>query len=626
MSFPPALLSVEGWISVSVCYIIYTISFVSVGKLSIIHKWLFTDLTVYSPTDESVAAVAACGGNNINHDEDKDSPQNNHNKTTRERLDALEIEATNVEPGMVTLNSLQSSTQSIRLWTNIDNACVCAFSCIFSLLVRFCWNWILVLFQPKCCADIPCWVAWLHRQQNAVPLLALLALMAFHSAWTLGKLSSSNRMTGRVIAGVILALSSLWIINAPAPLDTLHISAAHALEEGAARILLWARLVGIRISNELKALEWLILAGKVVFSLFAGSLGFVLWDPLQGTSRILVYRSQRLLAQPSKRQWKWIYSMLAMTALFFLPLLILLTYLVSNDKQSYMKRINARTMAAWLFVLVLGSLIKDLLQAYMDQANAEVAIVLSEPSPPIADRVMYPFRNRFQKLVETAGQLVTFPFCLVALLTMGHLCNVNCDMYPVPYKGAATLDNKGTKTQRHYWEKHIVVNTANSATNSTLVLSHISPTRANACGKTIEPKRRYRKKLGTGRQLLSYAKPVKKSLLNALGGLQVLALMAREDQIARKVLEHTENRSAETNDFDEYFLEDTGKSADDLVAAITAVIMHPVLTSTVVFPILDLTGFLLCILWLVAFVGGVAKYRKRMRELGSYEMMVKKNK
>ena len=45
--------------------------------------------------------------------------------------------------------------------------------------------------------------------------------------------------------------------------------------------------------------------------------------------------------------------------------------------------------------------------------------------------------------------------------------------------------------------------------------------------------------------------------------------MAREDQIARKVLEHRENMSKEADD-DMYFLEDMGKLVDDLVVALTA--------------------------------------------------------
>ena len=50
-----------------------------------------------------------------------------------------------------------------------------------------------------------------------------------------------------------------------------------------------------------------------------------------------------------------------------------------------------------------------------------------------------------------------------------------------------------------------------------------------------------KKRVGTGWELLSASKRVRTSLAQVLGGLQVLALMAREDQIARKVLEHREH-------------------------------------------------------------------------------------
>lgn len=366
--------------------------------------------------------------------------------------------------------------------------------------------------------------------------------------------------------GCCCGLAALWIINTPALLDLMDNEATSAMEEGAARILLWSRLVGIRIPYEEAVLGWLITVGKLVFAVLYGSLGFVFWDPLQGTSRIVVYRWQRLWKQPEKMRWNWYCSILSMAGLFFLPLLILLFYLVSGHGGS-VPRLHIRTIVTWLFVWVLSSLIKDLLQSYMDQAIPAVAVVLSEPSPPISDRIMYPFRIRFQRLVLTGSQLVTFPFCIIALLSMGHLCNVHCDMYPVPYKGT-TLD-KSTKNAQHYWERQQIVNLANSATNATGPISRVSPTRANACGKTLELKKKYKKKVGTGRQLLASAKPVRKSLADALGGLQILALMAREDQIAQKVLEHTESMSAEVDD-DVYFLQDTGKSADDLVAALTA--------------------------------------------------------
>ena len=594
----------EGWLSVCVCYIVYTLSFVSLGKRSLAHAWLFTGLRVYSPTDESVAEISSAGSSN------------EHTKkqmTIKDRMDKFVIESTRIQPGMLTMTSLQSN-EGIRLWTNLDNACICAFSCVFALTFRFCLGWFLAIKNP-CCVDIKCWVGWWQRQQDAMLLLSLLALMTFHSVWTLGKLSSGIGLRyppACYVAGALLGLSTLWIVNTPALLQTLDIPATLALEESSARILLWSRLMGIRISNEELVLKWLMSVGKLAYTVFCASLGFVLWDPLQETSRIVVYRWLRLWKQPEKT-WKRFSFMVSMASLFFLPLLILLTYLISQRGQ--VPRLNVRTLAAWLFVWVLCSLVKDLLQSYMDQAIPEVAMVLCEPSPPISDRVMFPFRSRFQRLVKTGSLLVTFPLCIIALLTTGHLCNVNCDMYPVPYKGT-TLD-KGTKKTLHCWENAQVVRTANSATNATGLVSHISPTRANACNQTLQPKRKYKKKIGTGRELLASAKPVRKSLAQVLGGLQVLALMAREDQIARKVLEHRENMPEEADD-DMCFLEDTGKSADDLVAALTAVILHPVLTSTVVFPIVDLTSFLLCILWMVAFFGGILKYRQRMLQLGSF--------
>ena len=139
--------------------------------------------------------------------------------------------------------------------------------------------------------------------------------------------------------------------------------------------------------------------------------------------------------------------------------MILLTYLISDRGNDF--RIHVRALFTWLFVWALCSVIPDLLQCYMDQAIPAVSIILSEPSPPTADRIMYPFRSRFQRLVQTGSLLVTFPFILIALVMVGHLCNIHSDIYPIAYKGM-TLD-KSARTTLHYWEKKLVVEMANSA-------------------------------------------------------------------------------------------------------------------------------------------------------------------
>ena len=215
-----------------------------------------------------------------------------------DRLATLQMESTRIQPGMLTMNALASNNNDgIRLWTNLDNATVCAFSCIFALGVQYSVNWFVAWKQP-CCADITCWVAWWQRQQHAVPLLSLLALMAFHSAWMLGKLScfGTNRLVS-YISGISVGLVAFWMVHTPAVLEILDINVVFSLEEASARILLWARLVGIRIANEEGALRWLINVGKLVFAVFAGSLGMVLLEPILTTSRLTVYQWQQLFHQ-----------------------------------------------------------------------------------------------------------------------------------------------------------------------------------------------------------------------------------------------------------------------------------------------------------------------------------------
>jgi hypothetical protein len=394
----------------------------------------------------------------------------------------------------------------------------------------------------------------------------------------------------------------------------MDISATPALEEWAARILLLLRLMGVRISsNEEMLLNRMINIGRLLFATLCGSLGFVLWDPLQSTVQVMVYRWQQLFAQPEK-QWSWYHAIFGMASLFLLKLLILLTYLVSGRGDT--PRLKVRTMAAWCDVWMMCSLAKDLLQSYMDQVIPEVSVVLSESSPPMSDRIMYPFRSRFQRLVRAGSRMVTFPFCIVALLTLGHLCHVHSDMYPAPY-GEATQD-KAMRSTLKLWEQTQVVNMANSASNVTDFISHLSPTRANTCGETLELKKKQKKKAKTGRELLETARPIRTSLAQALGGLQVLALMAREDKIAQTVLEHHEE--SKTDEDNPATIKDTGKAADELLSTLTAVLLHPILTSTIVFPLVDLLGFVLCVLWMVSMIVGISTHWSAMRRLGDHNV------
>jgi hypothetical protein len=189
-------------------------------------------------------------------------------------------------------------------------------------------------------------------------------------------------------------------------------------------------------------------------------------------------------------------------------------------------------------------------------------------------------------------------------------------MYPAPY-GEAYPD-KAIQSTLKSWEQTQVVTMANSFSNATGFISHLSPTRANTCGETLEVKKNKRKKATTGRELLENAKPVRTSLSQALGGLQVLALMAREDKIAQTVLEHHEESIAE--DDSSATIKDTGKAADELLSTLTAVLLHPILTSTIVFPFVDLLGFILCVLWMISMIVGSFTHWSPMRQLGDHNV------
>jgi hypothetical protein len=69
-----------------------------------------------------------------------------------------------------------------------------------------------------------------------------------------------------------------------------------------------------------------------------------------------------------------------------------------------------------------------------------------------------------------------------------------------------------------------------------------------------------------------------------------ISINAQEDKIAQMVLEHHEE--SKTNEGNSATIKDTGKAADELLSILTAVLLHPIVTSTVVFLLMDLLGFM----------------------------------
>ena len=595
-----SLFSFEGWVAWVSCLALYLQSTTSIGKKSLTHSWFFESLTILKPTQESVAAIAGVA---VSSSARRKRQTTKVPKTIEERLNVLDLATSIIHPGMLTANALKKKDE-LLLWQSLDSTIVFVVSCVVALILRWLFSWIQVCVTA-CCSDLTCWMAWLEGRQVGLPLLGLLVTVAVWHVYSLGCLisqlpkESMFRYTpSTYVTSYLFGLATLWLLNTPPLLEFLRIPADDALEEASARLLLWIKLVGIRVKDDEASLEsWTSIARFLTAGGF-GLLAFAISDPLGETVRLLVYRfysgptshtphTNRAAARSYQNQVRAAYALLIL-----LSQMIVLTYLTPHRPN----RLGARTFLAWIVAGLLFFLVKPLLQSHLEQCIPSVVVVFADPKPS-AETILYQFQGRIQRLVRTGSKLTLFPSLLVLMLTMGHLCRTPHSMYPGTHRLGV---ESATITQ---WKQQRALHTVESATSTGNWVNFISSTRANACGQTLslpEEKGDVSGVIETAKDLVLGTPPIPGTLAQVLSGLQ--------------------DKTREEKGTDSAGDEETNKpSAREIVLAL---VRHPFLTSTIVAPILDLLGLMLASLWTVSCVWGFFSSRKEMREMASYNLTV----
>ena len=607
-------------LSMVVCLSLFKLSSATIGRASWSNAWLFNDLVVLQPTEESVALIAGVG--NQQHQR---MP-----KTLEERMDALELSSARILPGMLTRAALRSE-DNYYLWRWLDAAVIFAVTCLFGLLLRWLVGWYQVLIHQEtaCCNDMECWSEWSDTIMASTPIISFMVIVFVTSLWKVATLSSRLPPTSRMryppscyLAGFCLGLATLWLCYTPILLQSWNIQLQEALDELSSRWLLWLRMVFMSYHDTEREQYWreiFIHVAKLLIAGVCACTGFALADPLSVTIRAIIYQWYNLREDPGSNPFEYfknqqqyrgnfgkywsifwrIHVRVAVCSTLLLPLALLGTYLSGNSS------IGSRVTLSWIFVYMMATLCKPLLQGYLQQSLADITTVLAQSQNPEADRITHPFRYRMDRLIRVGGQIIVFPLLVTALLTSGHACRCgtseSLSLYPVIFP----LDNS------HISIKTWQMSHARTLAKGSLVWSLTSSKSFTTCNDldALQGVSEIDNVLiRNATQLLESKPTIPTTFFKGLRGLQKLARRALREPPVRMALLHDNPQLRVKSSKDKATIAEVHDFVGGFADLSSAMIRHQHVTSTVIVPVLDLLGFVLCVLWVATYLLHVWTY------------------
>ena len=565
-------LSIEGAIAFCVSFVLYTVSMASRGKRSLTHALCYNQLRMLRPTPESVARLAGLST--------KKQPIP---KTLDERLAALQLSSATIAGGMVAVTAMKSE-ETARVWRHFEYSNSLVVACLVALLLRWTLLWCKVIYSP-CCDDLQCWKRWFHIEDTVTkPALVLLSLVTWHSVSRLGQNTSklpsqsslryapSSYMTGWMF-GLATALCT----------TTNTFSLQNAMNEIAARLLLWRRWLGMRMGDE-ELLLGTVTTGMHALVIFGVAwVGFVLAEPISSSVELLVYEFWAAPRRPPRQlqQQRVVHKcLILLTAI--LPATILMSFWTDSR--------SLRLLLAWCWMSSLVYWIKPLLQTYLDRSLPSIQQVLESKRDVTSDQIFHPFQSRYNRLVETGIRLSVLPSALVVLLsltTLFYSSNTSA-IYPLAFGGPMS------KNDTNLYLESLAYNVTHSVVNETWTLLGI-----NTCGASLTPVSSHHVNMGMihmerGSDLLRHA---------AIPTRTLAGVLARWQSPSETPLEH-------------------GGGIQDIILSL---LQHPLITCTVARPILDLVTLLLAGWWLVTVLYALAVSRRIRQEIGSYSFGIEQS-
>jgi hypothetical protein len=628
LSMAEQLLSVEGCFAFCFGLTVYLLSTTSLGKRSFTHAWLFTNLQVLNPTQASVQSALLTPKTS-----NRGGPKHS---SLEERLKKLHFNITSLGPGSLTLAAMQREEATV-LWKALDMTVVWILSCGVAIAGR----WLLTTFRQlyhSCCSDFDCWGADWSAGQRSTLLLAVLTILSFRSWLQMALLASQMPIGLRAtfspscyVSGFLVGLS-VWRMTYPQQFPiasstigywNVNIPDTHlAIQELAARSMLWLNLFDARMDLGHDVFQWFVFFWRLVLVGFGAVLGFSLAEPLQALQYRIFYRwhvgdlnsgEQTASNNSFAQSVRPLYQGIVTAGVACLPVLILLSYNHSDPASMLMLRVST----AWIFVFLLFILSKSLLQDYLQQALLHVVSALARPlgsNPAEYDNddstvITHPFTSRFENLVRLGGQLVTFPLLLVILLSAGHLCNLShtdTPMYPCAY-GIPFVNAE----QHQIWEQQKVQVQAQSVLHNAYSSRRLWDSKAESC--EIIPTASAEASKESDQNTVSNPVELLATHASSAGdGTSPESLIQILAKIQRHVKLPEESR-------------DSSEPQDSILSfkrTAQALVRHPFPTSSIVFPLIDFLGLVLCSFWTLTFMQRLISYWKPMRALRLHSLQL----
>ena len=607
------LLLVQGGLAIAFCALLFVLSSDTLGTRSLSHWWLFNNLLVLHPTEESVAYITGVGSQPRRHQ----LPQ-----TLEARISALELTASQIQPGMMARGALRSK-EKYALWRCLDASVIFAITCLFGLAMRFLVSLYQVFIVQKglCCSDLVCWAEWCAQMLNSTTVLSLIIMSSMASFWFLATLSSQMVTASNVryppscyLTGFLLGIFSLWLCYTPALLRFWDLPIQSALEELSIRCLVWLRLVFASFNDRgLEEEEWLkFFEGvfKLTVALLCALVGFALSEPVSVSVQTVIYAWQNLgsdvisnphkVYQPNESHGTLreitqcsckLYIRVALAGSFLLPLSVIWTYVTGGGL------VKIRALLGWAFVGLMAAMCHTLLQCYLQKSLVDVAVVLSQSRCPESDHISNPFRRRMDCLIRVGGQLIVFPLTVMAILTTGHNClhaTTHPPLYPVM---SVTMDSYAAEGA---WLRNLAFDFYKERFESQIFL----PSFFISCDES-RISQHDDAVIRSPEALIQSAPYVSISFYQALRKMQQMAKRAKTEPAVRYALFNTDWEAKTALDTDS--VKETREAVEEFVKVTTAILRHPLVTSTVVFPMADYFGFILSVLWTLTFVASLRR-------------------
>ena len=607
------------------------------------------------PTEDSIARLTGAATSLRDKGSRNKGRGNKPPKSLEERLSLLEISSTVVHAGMMTSHALKTNEANLILWRSLDSTFVFGVSCVIGMVLQWIGRFVKTGGFLGCSAFV--------TVTSANVLLSWLAAVALWRVYALGcrvsQLPPSSLFRyspGAYVTAYLTGLVILWLVTSS---SFARPSVDAALEEWAARVVLWFRLLkdtGSNSDGESDELEknlarW-IFAARLLVALLVGSLAFCLAEPFGQTIKLILYKlytkstsksnsdndnDSSSQHSPERQRRDETMIRIALFGILVLPPAIVCFAFFTNTTSNRF----IITLLGWSLLSCALLLLKPLLRAHLEQAVPSVVVILATDGPkPTADSITQPFQGRIDRLVQTSGKLAVVACTIMVLLTTRQLCGnayISTQLiYPHAYHSSLLLPTTGITPKDSTNDAAVALQAWHSTMQdrAAAAASSSSSWQWWWCTGVSSTDKAQRSVINedsvtlptSGLYLLQQHKDPPVSLSGYMKELQRRAVGSSPSSTSTASSSATETKATDnsrrTKNSNHGVNDKTHKDDIGFWMIVLALWRHPFLTSTIVGPIMDLVGCCLAALWALSCLYGVIFHRQEAKELASYTLAV----